>query len=171
MPATTEGDRDPADILVKLYDLPPPDLSRTEADGIIVRRPIAPEKHIVCAWIGEHFEEGWQSEAERCFANHPVTCFIAVRSGELLGFACWDAPALGIWGPTGVAEPARGKGVGAALLLATLQAMREQGYAYAVIGAAGPIEFYQRHVGGIVIPGSWPGLYRGMLGREAAGED
>ncbi len=75
-----------------------------------------------------------------------------------------------MFGPTGVAESARGHGVGAALLLLALQAMREQGYAYAVIGAAGPIEFYQRTVGGIVIPGSWPGLYEGMLEGEVEGE-
>ena len=169
MPPTGEDDRDPADILVKLYDLPPLDLSRVEADGISLRRPLAPEKHIVTDWVGAHFGRGWVSETERCFANHPLSCFIATRAGELLGFACWDASALGVWGPTGVAETARGRGVGAALLLRSLHAMREQGYAYAVIGAAGPIEFYQRFVGGIVIPGSWPGLYRGMLGPDETG--
>ena len=156
------------DILVKLYELPNLDRSRTDAAGVTVRRPIAPEKHIVTDWIGQHFERAWVSEAERSFANQPITCFIAARDQELLGFACWDATALGVWGPTGVAEAARGKGVGAALLLATLHAMREQGYAYAVIGGAGPVEFYERIIGGIVIPGSWPGLYRGMLGRDEA---
>ncbi len=171
MPVTGEGDRDPADILVKLYDLPPLDLSRTDAAGVTVRRALAPEKHIITAWIDRHFEPAWVSEAERCFANRAITCFVAVQGQEMLGFACWDAPALGIWGPTGVAEAARGKGVGAALLLATLNAMREQGYAYAIIGAAGPIEFYQRFIGGIVIPGSWPGLYAGMLGWDAAAEE
>lgn len=154
----------PADILVKLYDLPPLDLSRTDAAGVVVRRPIAPEKHIVTAWVGQHFDRAWVSESERAFVNRPITCFVAIRDQEMLGFACWDAASLGIWGPTGVAEAARGQGIGAALLMATLHAMREQGYAYAVIGAAGPIEFYQRTLGGIVIPGSWPGLYRGMLG-------
>ena len=167
MPVIEESERDPADILVKLYDLSPLDLSATEAAGVSIRRPIAPEKHLVIAWIGEHFEQAWVSETERCFANQPISCFIAARGQELLGFACWDATALGVWGPTGVAEAERGQGVGAALLLASLHAMRAQGYAYAVIGGAGPIEFYQRFVGGIVIPGSWPGLYRGMLGRPA----
>ncbi len=168
MPVPGAGDREPSDILVKLYDLPPLDLSRTDAAGVDIRRPIAPEKHVVIDWIGEHFEPAWQSEAERCFANQPLSLFIATQGREVLGFACWDAPALGIWGPTGVSESARGQGVGSALLLATLHAMREQGYAYAIIGAAGPIEFYQRFIGGIVIPGSWPGLYRGTLGWKAA---
>ncbi len=170
MPDSDQRERDPADILVKLYDLPPLDLSRVEAAGVIVKRPIGSEKHVVTDWIAEHFERGWVSEVERSFANRPITCFVAVEGQEMLGFACWDAASLGIWGPTGVAKAARGKGVGAALLLASLHAMHEQGYAYGVIGGAGPIEFYQRFVGGIVIPGSWPGLYRGMLGwEEAAG--
>lgn len=170
MPVTRERDRDPADILVRLYDLPPLDLTPLEAAGISIRRPMAPEKHVVTDWVGAHFERAWVSETERSFANHPVSCFIAVRDSEMLGFACWDATALGVWGPTGVAEAARGQGIGAALLLRSLHAMHEQGYAYAVIGAAGPIEFYQRFAGGMVVPGSWPGLYRGMLREDEASD-
>lgn len=160
---SAQDGQEPTDILVKLYELEPLDLARSDAAGIAIRQPIGPERHLVTAWIGEHFGPGWVSETEVAFSNRPRSCFIATREQELLGFACYDATALGLFGPTGVAEAARGHGVGAALLLVTLHAMREQGYAYAVIGAAGPIEFYQRTVGGIVIPGSWPGLYRGLL--------
>ena len=97
------------------------------------------------------------------FANHPPSCLVAVEGQDILGFACYDATARGLFGPTGVTEASRGRGIGAALLMASLHAMREQGYAYAVIGAAGPIDFYRRQVGGMVIPDSWPGLYRGLL--------
>lgn len=69
----------------------------------------------------------------------------------------------GFFGPTGVDMSARGKGIGQALLLRTLLDMRDQGYGYAVIGGAGPTEFYQRSVGAIPIEGSSPGIYRGML--------
>jgi hypothetical protein len=41
--------------------------------------------------------------------------------------------------------------------------MREAGYAYAIIGAAGPIAFYEQLVGATRIPGSRPGPYRGLL--------
>lgn len=170
MPSQEAAQHGPADILVKLYDLPPLDLSRTQAAGVTIRRPIAPEKHVVTAWIGEHFGAGWVSETERAFANHPISCLIAIREEEILGFACYDATALGIFGPTGVAPEARGQGVGAALFMVTLYAMREQGYVYAVVGGAGPIDFYLRLVDGIVVPGSWPGLYRGMLGWEFESE-
>lgn len=41
--------------------------------------------------------------------------------------------------------------------------MREQGYAYAIIGGVGPVEFYAKTVGAVVIEGSDPGIYRGMI--------
>jgi hypothetical protein len=37
------------------------------------------------------------------------------------------------------------------------------GYVYAIIGAAGPVHFYQKTVGAIVIPGSEPGIYTDLL--------
>jgi predicted N-acetyltransferase YhbS len=58
---------------------------------------------------------------------------------------------------------AQGKGIGKALVLASLWALREMGYVYAVIGAAGPVRFYQKTVGAIIIPDSEPGIYTDSL--------
>jgi GNAT superfamily N-acetyltransferase len=60
-------------------------------------------------------------------------------------------------------EAARGGGVGKALLVACLHSLREMGYVYGIIGHAGPIEFYQKTVGAIVIPYSDPGIYTNLL--------
>jgi predicted N-acetyltransferase YhbS len=57
----------------------------------------------------------------------------------------------------------RGKGVGKALLLACMHGLHDEGYAYAIIGGAGPTEFYGKAVGAIPIEGSVPGVYKGML--------
>ncbi len=38
-----------------------------------------------------------------------------------------------------------------------------KGYAYAVIGWAGPTEFYEKTVGATIIEGSEPGIFRGPL--------
>lgn len=156
------------DLLVRLYDLPPSFASeqRVAAAGITVRRAIAPEAHIVCDWIGRHFGQGWVSEAQKAMALSPVTLWVAHRNERILGFACHDATAKGFFGPTGVDEAERGKGVGEALLIATLKGMREAGYAYAVIGGAGPVGFYQKRLDAMPIPGSVPGIYRGMLRGE-----
>lgn len=157
------------DMLVKLYELPDAraSLAKLKEEGIEVRRGLVPEKHLVAEWVGTEFNRHWQSECEAAYARQPVSCFVAIVPGEgmngLLGFACYDAVAKGFFGPTGVHPDARGKGVGQALLIATLQAMREEGYAYAVIGGAGPTDFYAKTVGAQVIPDSSPGIYRGML--------
>ncbi|WP_230977608.1 hypothetical protein [Treponema vincentii] len=41
-------------------------------------------------------------------------------------------------------EDEQGKGIGKALLLASLHALRNEGYAYAIIGGVGPEVFYQK---------------------------
>ncbi len=153
------------DMLVKLYELPPlaPALERPAAAGIAVRRALVPERHHVLPWVGGQFWAGWASECEAAYARLPVACFVAVREGRLLGFACYDATYKGIFGPMGVLETERGTGLGAALLLACLHDMSAQGYAYAVIGWTGPQEFYAKVCGATPIPGSRPGMYAGML--------
>lgn len=39
----------------------------------------------------------------------------------------------------------------------------EQGYAYAIIGGVGPAEFYAKAVGAVLIEGSSPGIYQGIM--------
>jgi GNAT superfamily N-acetyltransferase len=153
------------DMLVKLYDLPKWDTLREglAAQGIDVRRSIAPEKHHLVNWVRQYFGAGWASETEVAFTNHPVSCFIATSGKHILGFACYDATCKDFFGPTGVAETERGRGIGKALLLGCLDAMASEGYGYAIIGAAGPQDFYAKTVGAIPIEGSWPGIYRGMI--------
>ena len=152
-------------MLVKLYELPDmaPILEKMKEYGIEVRRAIAPEKHIVIEWVASTFNRAWVSECEAAFANHPVSCYIAVENGKPIGFACYDATCKDFFGPTGVDKDARGKGIGSALLLKCMYAMEAQGYAYAIIGGAGPVDFYAKTVGAVPIEGSVPGIYKGML--------
>lgn len=132
--------------------------------GVDVRRALPPEKEAVAGWVRSCFGNGWASECEVAFGHQPVGCHVAVRAGSVVGFACWDATARGFFGPMGTLESERGKGIGAALLLECLHAMYGYGYGYAVIGGVGPRAFYERVLEVIDIPGSEPGIYRGMLG-------
>ncbi len=145
-----------ADLLVRLYDLggPPGD-----PEGIEIRRPLPHEKGKVRRWIGETFGPGWSEEFEGSFKSFPITSFIALREGRLVGFSCYEVTSRGFFGPTGVLETERGKGIGTALLLRSLHGLRDLGYAYAVIGGVGPSDFYEKTVGAIPIPGSTPGIY------------
>jgi hypothetical protein len=62
-------------------------------------------------------------------------------------------------------ESERKLGAGKGLLLASLHAMHDQGYGYAIIGSAGPKEYYSKLVGATIIEGSSPGIYKGLLSR------
>ncbi|WP_257351050.1 GNAT family N-acetyltransferase [Pseudalkalibacillus decolorationis] len=149
------------DLLVPLYRLRHEKSS--EQQSWLIRKPLPPEKHIVVEWVKEHFSEKWASECDVACAQTPASCLIAVEDGKLLGFACYDVTCLNFFGPTGVHETARGEGIGHALLVESLKEMKHMGYAYAIIGGAGPVSFYKRAVGAIDIPGSDKGVYEGIL--------
>jgi GNAT superfamily N-acetyltransferase len=152
------------DMLVPLYALPAETTPNAGLkSGITVRRALAPERRAVVAWVEASFGAGWAGECESAFAATPTRCMIALEGQALLGFAAWDVTALGFFGPTGVDEVARGKGVGAALLNSVLHAMRGAGYGYAIIGAAGAPAFFTKVAGAVPIAGSHPGVYRGLL--------
>ena len=153
------------DLLVKLYELPEAAsaLQKLRKRKIDVRRALAPEKKLVVDWVRKTFTDGWACECDVAFSRSPITCFIAVEAGDLLGFACYDATCKNFFGPTGVATARRRGGIGKALLLASLQAMAGNGYAYAIIGGVGPVEYYKKIVHAMPIAGSTPGIYRGML--------
>jgi GNAT superfamily N-acetyltransferase len=153
------------DLLVKLYELPAlePVLTGLRDRNVDIRRALTPEKHLVTQWVEQKFSAHWASECEAAFARQPVSCFIAVHDGQCIGFACSEATGRGFFGPTAVEGAFRGLGIGKGLLLACLHDLADQGYAYGIIGAAGPVDFYARTVGATVIEGSSPGIYRGML--------
>ncbi|TCV72193.1 acetyltransferase (GNAT) family protein [Neorhizobium sp. R1-B] len=153
------------DLLVSLYSRKFDELlsQAVAPSGVTIRPPLAPELHIVRDWVLTRFSENWASEVVVAFSRQPVGCLIAVDDAGLQGFACYDVTARGFFGPTGVAPEARGKGIGIALLAACLQALKTLGHAYAFVGDAGPVDFYVRSAGAIVIPASDKGIYEGML--------
>lgn len=152
-------------MLVRLYDLPESAVlyQAVAAEGVTLRRARAFEKHTVAAFVRENFSEKWVSEVEVALTRQPVACFIATRDKQILGFACYDTTLRGFFGPTGVLESARGLGLGKALLFKSLEALRELGHAYAIIGGVGPRDFYAKVCGAIEIPGSDPGTYTDLL--------
>lgn len=146
----------PADILVMLYRLPPcPALP----DGVVLRHPLPHERSILRMWINRQFSMGWGDEFDTAFRQQPASAWVLQRGGDILGFACYDVTARGFFGPVGVKESEQGQGFGRILLLASLHALRELGYAYAIIGSAGPVDFYLRTLPAMRIPDSHPGIY------------
>lgn len=154
------------DMLVKLYDLPDNQalLDKLRAQGIQIKRAMTADKHRVVEFVGTHFTENWRNECECTFATLPVNSFIAVKDKQIIGFASYNAIVKNFFGPTGVHEDFRGLGIGKALLLQTLYAMRDEGYGYCMIGwVTDALEFYKSAVGAIPIEDSFPGVYRDLL--------
>lgn len=152
-----------ADILVKLYELKETPM---EIVGVEIRRPMPHEKGIIKRWIAHSFSSGWGEEFECSFKAFPVTSLIALRDDTVVGFACYDVTCRGYFGPLGVMESERRKGIGKALLIRSMFGLRELGYAYAIIGGAAPIDWFVKTLGAIPIPGSSPGIYPRKISGE-----
>ncbi|HSE21205.1 MAG TPA: GNAT family N-acetyltransferase [Pyrinomonadaceae bacterium] len=148
------------DLLVNLLTLSP--LERS-IPGVVIRRAqpfeITPVRH----FIQQNFSTGWADEVSVGFANKPVSVLLATVDGQLVGFAAYECTRRAFFGPMGVLDQVKGRGIGRSLLLACMEGLKELGYVYGIIGAAGPVEFYQKTVGAVVIENSEPGIYRDFL--------
>lgn len=156
---------DGCDMIANLGRLPEIQLN----SGIQIKRAFPGDKQQILRFIGEHFSQNWINETEYAMMQSPGKCFIAVDKGEVVGFACYDASALGFFGPIGVRDDRRGENIGAALLVRTLTAMHEQGYQYAIIGWVNEAEhFYRKIVGAEWIKGGEPqnSVYANLIRME-----
>jgi GNAT superfamily N-acetyltransferase len=152
------------DMLVNLLKLPVNStVSELATAGIILRRAQPFEITRVMEFVEREFSIAWADEISVGFANKPVTVFIAIAAGQIIGFAAYECTRRAFFGPTGVIEEMQSRGIGKALLLACLWGLRDMGYVYGIIGRAGPVEFYERTVRAVVIAGSDPGIYPDLL--------
>lgn len=142
------------DLLCNLQSLPDvhPLIASLRDRRIHIRRPNPWEASRLRRFIEEKFTEGWADETACAFYHQPVTCFIALTQDRFVGFAAYECTRRNYFGPTGVDADFRGMGAGAALYLAAMTGLRQLGYTYAVIGGAGPVEFYRKHSEILEIP-------------------
>lgn len=162
--------RDGHDLLVKLYTVEEDHslLKKLADEGIEIKRALSPDKGRILQFIKANFTEGYENECDVCFANMPVSCFIAVKDHKMIGFACFEATAKNFFGPTAVLDEFHGKGIGKALLLRSLVAMRELGYGYAIVGwVDDALQFFLKTVDAQIIPDSFPGVYGRMIDTQA----
>jgi ribosomal protein S18 acetylase RimI-like enzyme len=168
------------DLLARLYNLPAvhPLKTHLHDEGIIIRRPHPAESETIATWVNHHFSNRWAGEFQGAIEHRPPASFIAtdlkpipepsadaynLPPEKLIGFACYDIVAKGMFGPVGVLPEYRGRRIGKVLLLACLHAMADDGYGYAVIPWVSSVEFYEKAVGATVIEDSEPGVFRGPL--------
>lgn len=116
--------------------------------GFDVHRAEPDEREAVRAFVRREFPS-WEEEVEAAFANDPVSLWICVHGGEVVGFSAYDTNNrnTGFYGPLGVGPAARGHGVGALVTRLCLRDLRRQGHRRAVIPWVGPVRFYQKTCG------------------------
>lgn len=149
------------DLLVDLYAL---DFKEKE-NATSIKRALSPNIDKIVKFVNDNFNASWASEIKASLYKPHPTCYIAVIDKQIVGFACYDATAKGFFGPTGVLEEHRGKGIGTSLLMHCLEAMLYDGYSYAIIGAVrGALEFYKRKCNAIPILNS-KNVYKRLIER------
>ena len=153
------------DLLVNLLKLPPLEAALKDLNdqGVLIRRAQPFELTALRRFIEQHFSVGWADEVSVGLSNKPVSVHLATHNHKIIGFAAHECTRKNFFGPAGVTPEMRGRGIGKALLIASLLALRELGYVYGIIGGAGPIEFYEKAVGATLIADSEPGIYTDLL--------
>lgn len=104
----------------------------------------AHDRDRVLEFIDREFGPVWRFEASR-----GATIFYVADGEEIAGFSTHEANnrGLGFFGPTGVAQSFRGRGIGGYLLRASLADLRRLGYSRAVIQWTDALEFYRKGCG------------------------
>ena len=108
------------------------------------RRTADGDREATLEFIERNFGKIWRFEA-----SHAETIFHVEVDGEIAGFATHEANnrGLGFFGPTGVAERFRGRGLGRDLLLASLSDLAARGFREVVIPWTDAIDFYAKACG------------------------
>ncbi len=125
------------------------DEARLAREGIRLRRATAADASALDTFFSRDFGEFWRFEAHLALRNTPPSLHLALRDGQVLGFAAHSTQnrPWGFFGPMGTTPAARGLGIGRVLLLRCLNDLRLAGHTTAVIPWVGPIGFYARACG------------------------
>jgi N-acetylglutamate synthase-like GNAT family acetyltransferase len=121
----------------------------------IVRRVNNKDINKLVTFVEKDFSYEWSQTIATALNANNFNIYIAVNENEdIIGFAAYDVYKNNkcYIGPMGVSLTNRIRGVGYSLLHHCLRDMKEIGYEYAIIGGAGPIEFYEKACNAVVIP-------------------
>lgn len=124
-------------------------------DSQMVRKVNNNDFNKLVKFVEHNFSYEWSQTIRDAFLLSEPSIYIALdNEGEIVGFAAFDVykNKRCYFGPMGVSVSNRINGVGYTLLHHCLKDMKDIGYEYAIIGGAGPIEFYEKTCNAVVIP-------------------
>ncbi|WP_456274376.1 GNAT family N-acetyltransferase [Bacillus sp. AK031] len=121
---------------------------------LTILRAAKTDEERVLEFTAAEFGEPWVKTLKYGFKQQEIPIFLAWKDSNLVGFSSYDVyrRQKGIYGPMGVVKNERKTGAGSMLLHAALQDMKDKGYAYIILGEAGPIEYYEKECGAVVVP-------------------
>lgn len=97
------------------------------------------------------FNQGWANNIKKGFNMENIPIYIATLDDEIIGFGAYDLIGKSLFRPMGIKKDNRTKQVGYSILHSCLKDMKSIGYKYAIISEAGPIEFYEKSCGAVLI--------------------
>ncbi|MGD6833078.1 GNAT family N-acetyltransferase [Sutcliffiella halmapala] len=139
------------DLLVAMDDYQVPNSVGTST---FIRRANSTDQAGLMELVEKQFGSGWIESIKNGFQKNEISIFLALEKDRIVGFACYESfeNKKGTFGPMGVVEGERSKGLGAQLLQHCLSELKKMNYRYAVIEGAGPIEFYEKECRAVLIP-------------------
>ena len=135
-----------ADSSPGLRDTAPAEARLAEA-GIRVRRATVGDRDALVGFARTEFPGTWEGEIVDSLDRPGAGCHLALRDGEVLGFAAYGASRPSWFGPIGTAAGAQGTGIGSVLMRRCLRDQRAAGHRTVQIGWVGPVPFYTATVG------------------------
>lgn len=123
-----------------------------------IRKVSQNDKQSIIKFVETNFSKAWAETVRGAFWVTEPSIYIALNHNEdIIGFAAYDVymNKKCYFGPMGVSKTNRTKGVGYSVLHHCLRDMKEIGYEYAIIGGAGPIEFYEKACAAVIIPSTY----------------
>ncbi|MCD5323387.1 MULTISPECIES: GNAT family N-acetyltransferase [Pontibacillus] len=105
-------------------------------------------------YVLQEFGERWLEHINHSYNMDVIPILLAEQNGSIIGFACYDLVhnQKGLFGPMGTSKDKRFQFVGRELLDTCLIEMAKLRYQYAIIGEAGPVEFYEKACNAKLIP-------------------
>lgn len=120
---------------------------RLAAAGVTVRRSVPADLPPLTETVRAHFGGAWPREAADSIGRDGAGCHLALRDGEIVGFAAYGSSRPSWFGPMGTVAAATGLGIGRVLLRRCLRDQYAAGVRRAQIGWVGPERFYADAVG------------------------
>ncbi|MFD2042866.1 GNAT family N-acetyltransferase [Ornithinibacillus salinisoli] len=120
-----------------------------------IKKVTRADRENLLSFVEQCFSTEWKQTVESgIHTDHPPIYIACNDDGKVIGFAAFDVyqQKKGYFGPMGVVMDKRVRGIGYSLLHHCLRDMKDIGYEYAIIGGAGPMEFYEKACHAVVIP-------------------